>query len=139
MDTDKNTYETPKQQMAGKAGSGSTTPQNILERDTEAYGQAEKAVSDAYDKTAQKVSETYDKTAQKVSETYDKAAQKVGETYDKAKSYSNENPGKTILIALGIGVGLGLLLGASSRQSRTSRIAQPVINALSDIAHEFFR
>lgn len=129
MDTNnKNTYETPKQHMAGAAGSGTATAQNILEQGSEAYEQAEKAVSDAYDKTAQKVSETYDKTAQKVSETY-----------DKAKSYSNENPGKTILIALGIGVGLGLLLGASSRQSRTSRIAQPVVNALSDIAHEFLR
>lgn len=118
MDTNnKNTYETPKQHMAGAAGSGTATAQNILEQGSEAYEQAEKAVSDAYDKTAQKVSETY----------------------DKAKSYSNENPGKTILIALGIGVGLGLLLGASSRQSRTSRIAQPVVNALSDIAHEFLR
>ena len=117
MDTDKNIYETPEQQMAGEAGSGRATAQKTLERGTEAYGQAEKTVSDAYEKTAQKVSEMYDKT----------------------KSYSNENPGKTILIALGIGVGLGILLGASSRQSRTSRIAQPVINALSDIAHELFR
>ena len=135
MDTDKNIFETPKQQMAGKTGSGKATAQNILERGSEAFGQAEKAVSEAYDKTAQKANETYDA----VGEAYDKTAQKVNETYDKAKSYSNENPGKTILIALGIGVGLGLLLGASSRQSRTSRIAQPVVNALSDIAHEFFR
>jgi len=104
MDTNKNIYEIPKPQMAGEAGSDSATAQNILDRGSEAYAQVEKAVSDAYDKTARKVSETY----------------------DKAKSYSNENPNKTILIALGIGVGLGLLLGASSRQSRTSRIAQPV-------------
>jgi hypothetical protein len=53
---------------------------------------------------------------------------------------SDENPSKTILIALGIGVGIGLLLGASSsHRSRSGRIAQPVIHALSDIAHEFFR
>jgi ElaB/YqjD/DUF883 family membrane-anchored ribosome-binding protein len=117
MDTDKNQYETPKQQTPGETGSAGATAQNILEQGAEAYGQAEQAVSDVYDKTAQK----------------------VGETYEKAKSYSNENPGKTILITLGVGIGLGLLLGASSHRSRTSRIAQPVVNALSDIALEFFR
>ena len=117
MDVEKNKYETPKQQMAGEPGSASATAQSILERGAEVYGQAEQAVSDVYDKTAQAVSETY----------------------EQAKSYSSENPGKTILIALGIGVGLGFLLGASSRRSRTGRFAQPVVNALSDIALEFFR
>jgi ElaB/YqjD/DUF883 family membrane-anchored ribosome-binding protein len=117
MDTDKNQYETPKQQTPGETGSAGATAQKILEQGAEAYGQAEQAVSDVYEKTAQKVTETY----------------------GKAKSYSNENPGKTILIALGVGIGLGLLLGASSHRSRTSRIAQPVVNALSDIALEFFR
>ena len=117
MDVENNKYETPKQQMVGEPGSASATAQGILERGAEVYGQAEQAVSDVYDKTAQAVSETY----------------------EQAKSYSTENPGKTILIALGIGVGLGFLLGASSRHSRTGRFAQPVVNALSDIALEFFR
>ncbi len=95
-----------------------TTAENIKERVGEAYEQAEQAVDDAYDKTSRKVSETY----------------------EKAKSYSNENPGKSIFIALGIGVGLGLLLGASSQhRSRTNRIAEPVVNALSDVALAFFR
>ncbi|MBI5551772.1 MAG: hypothetical protein HY911_09720 [Desulfobacterales bacterium] len=79
------------------------------------------------------------KADQAESDVYDKASQTVSETYEKAKNYSNENPGKTILIALGIGVGLGLLLGAISRKSRTGRIARPVVNALSDIALEIFR
>lgn len=95
-----------------------TATENILEQGAEVYEQAERAVGDAYDKTARKVSETY----------------------EKAKSYSHENQGKTIFIALGIGVGLGLLLGASSHhRSRTSRIAEPVVNALSDVALAFFR
>jgi ElaB/YqjD/DUF883 family membrane-anchored ribosome-binding protein len=115
MDTNYNN-ETTKQQTEEETGSVGAAAQNILERGSEAYGKAEQAVSDAYDKTKQKVSETY----------------------DQAKNYSNENPGKTILVALGIGIGLGLLLSASSGRSRTSRIANPVINALSDIAHEFF-
>jgi ElaB/YqjD/DUF883 family membrane-anchored ribosome-binding protein len=117
MEEEKNKYETHKQQMAGEPGSAGATAQGILERGTEVYGQAEQAVSEAYDKTAKVVSETY----------------------EQAKSYSTENPGKTILIALGIGIGLGFLLGASSRRSRTGRLAQPVVNALSDIALEIFR
>lgn len=116
MENEKNKYETPKQQMVGEPGSDSTTAQSILERGAEVYGQAEQAVSDVYDKTAQAASKTY----------------------KQAKSYSSENPGKTIFIALGVGVGLGFLLGASSHNSRTSRLAQPVVNALSEIALEFF-
>ena len=106
-----------KQQMAEEPGSASVTAESIQERGTEVYAQAEQAVSDVYDKTAQTVSETY----------------------GQAKNYSSENPGKSILIALGIGVGLGFLLGASSRHSRTGRFAKPVVNALSDIALEIFR
>jgi ElaB/YqjD/DUF883 family membrane-anchored ribosome-binding protein len=117
MDTEKNKYNTPSQKMAGEPGSDSTADQTIFKRGAEAYGQAEQAVSDAYDKTSEKVSETY----------------------EKARSYSSDNPGKTILIALGIGVGLGFLLGASSRRSRTGRYAEPVVNALSEIALELFR
>jgi hypothetical protein len=79
------------------------------------------------------------KAGQAAGDVFDKTSRAVSQTYGKAKNYSNENPGKTILIALGIGVGLGLLLGASSRHSRTSRIARPVVNALSDIALEIFR
>jgi ElaB/YqjD/DUF883 family membrane-anchored ribosome-binding protein len=94
------------------------TAENILKQGAEAYEQAEQMVGEAYDKTTQRVSETY----------------------EKARTYSDENPGKTIIIALGIGVGLGLLLGANSHyRTRSSRIAEPVINALSNVALAFFR
>jgi ElaB/YqjD/DUF883 family membrane-anchored ribosome-binding protein len=116
MNMEKKNYETPEQKSEKKSGSDSTADQTIYERGAEAYGQAEQAVSDAYDKTSEK----------------------VGETYEKARSYSSDNPGTTILIALGIGLGLGLLLGASTHRS-SSRFAQPVVHALSDIASEFFR
>jgi ElaB/YqjD/DUF883 family membrane-anchored ribosome-binding protein len=116
MDIEKNKCEIPKQQGAGKPCCAGATTHRIMERGAEAYGQAEQAVSNAYDKTAEAVSKTY----------------------EKAKNYSSENPGKTILVTLGIGVGLGFLLGASSRSSRGGRIAQPVVKALSDIAREFF-
>ena len=117
MAIEKKKCETPKQQKEGKPGSDSATAQSILERGAEVHGQAEQAVSDVSDITAQAVSETY----------------------ERAKSYNRKNPGKTILIALGIGVGLGLLFGASSRHSRTGRFARPVVNALSEIALEFLR
>ena len=117
MNMEKNKYEAPEQKSGKESGSDSTADQTIFERGAEAYGQAQQAVSDAYDKTSEKVSETY----------------------DKARSYSSDNPGKTILIALGIGLGLGLLLGAGTRRSHNDRYARPVVNALSDIALEFFR
>lgn len=118
MENETNIYETPNQQMAADFGSATAATQNLLNKGTEAYGKAEQAVGEAYEKTTQKVKETY----------------------EKAKTYSTENPGKAILIALGVGVGMGLLLSASSsHRSRTGRIAQPVINALSEVAHEFFR
>jgi len=117
MDIENNKYETPKQQIVGEPGSDSTTAQSIPERGAKVNGQAEQAVSDVFNKTAQAVSATY----------------------KQAQSYSIKNPGQTILIALGIGVGLGFFLGASSRPSRTGRFAKPVVNALSDIALEFFR
>ncbi len=118
MANETNTYDIPNEQTAADSSSAAATAQNLLDKGTDAYGKAEQVVGEAYDKTTQK----------------------VNETYEKAKSYSDENPGKTILIALGIGVGIGLLLSAgSSHRSFTGRIAQPVVNALSDIAREFLR
>jgi ElaB/YqjD/DUF883 family membrane-anchored ribosome-binding protein len=117
MDIEKDKYEDLTQQIVGVPDSNSATAQSILERGAEAYGQAEKVVSDVYDKTAQV----------------------VGKTYEQAKSYSSKNPDKAILIALGIGVGLGFLLGASSGRSRTGRFARPLVHTLSDIARAFLR
>jgi hypothetical protein len=62
-------------------------------------------------------------------------------TYDQAMSYGRENPGKLTLIAFGAGIGIGILLASNmgGGRSRTNRIAEPVINALSQVATEFFR
>lgn len=116
MDVKHKKHETPKQQTAEE--SNSDTAQSTMEQGAEVHEQAEEtAVSDVYDKTVQAVSETY----------------------EQAKSYSSNNPGKTMFIALGIGVGLGFLLGASARRSGAGRFARPVVNALSGIALELFR
>lgn len=117
MENETSKYDSFKQQTAADSGSAAAATQNLLNKGTEAYAKAEQAVGDAYEKSTQKVKETY----------------------EKAKTYGTEHPGTTILVALGIGVGIGLLLGAnSSRHSRTGRIARPVINAISDIANEYF-
>jgi ElaB/YqjD/DUF883 family membrane-anchored ribosome-binding protein len=118
MNMENENYEALEQKSEKESGSDSTADQAIFKRGAEAYGQAQQAVSDAYDKTSEKVSETY----------------------EQVKSYSSDNPGKTILIALGIGVVLGFLLGSSTRRSGvTGRLARPVVNALSDIALDFWR
>jgi len=117
MDNEKNKHADPKPQIIGVPEGDGGTAQSMLDRGVEAYGQAEKAVSDAYDNTAQA----------------------VGETYEHAKSYSRKNPERAILIALGIGIGLGFLLGASYRPTRTGRFARPVVHALSDFAFSFLR
>jgi ElaB/YqjD/DUF883 family membrane-anchored ribosome-binding protein len=116
MNIEQNPYTTS-QQKGEKDTTGKSTTENLRERGAETYEKAEKAVSDAYDKTSEKVSETY----------------------EKARVYSSENPGKTILIALGIGLGVGLLLGASTNRRSGNRFAQPVVHALTDIASELFR
>jgi ElaB/YqjD/DUF883 family membrane-anchored ribosome-binding protein len=118
MDAKHNKPETHKQQTAEEPDSDNDTAQSTMERGAEILEQAEEAVSDFKDKTTQVVSETV----------------------EQAKRYGSKNPGKTMLIALGVGVGLGFLLGASVRRSgATGRFARPVVNALSDIALEFFR
>ncbi|MFO7712808.1 hypothetical protein [Desulfosarcina sp.] len=114
---DKNNYENSGQESTGEPGNSGAKTKSTLERGAEAFGHAEEAVSDAYDKTSEK----------------------VGENYNKAKNYIHDNPGKTILISLGIGVGIGLLLGGSTHRTRTGRLAQPVVHALSDIALAYFR
>lgn len=117
METDTSYFNSAKQ-TTDEPDSAAAATQNMLGRGAEAYGKAEKAVCDAYEKTSQKACETY----------------------DKAKNYTHDNPGTSILIALGIGVGLGLIIGATSHhESRASRIAKPVVNALSDIAKQYFR
>jgi hypothetical protein len=77
-----------------------------------------------------------------VTQAYDKTAETLSQSYNQAMDYGRENPGKLTLIAFGAGIGIGLLLAggfSGGRSSRTTRIAEPAIDALSRIALEFFR
>ena len=96
----------------------------------EKVNQAANAVQDGYEQAKQVMSNAYDKTTETLSGSYDQAMQ-----------YGRANPGKVTAIAFGAGIGVGILLASamSSRPTRTSRIIQPVVGALTEIAYEVFR
>lgn len=100
---------------------------------------ATSTAEDVLKKTADMGAETYAKAEKVVTDAYGKTADAVQKTYHQAEKFSVENPGTTILIAVGVGVGLGFLLGASYRRGGAGRFARPVVHALSDIASEYFR
>ena len=85
--------------------------------------------------------EIINQAKQKVSEVYDQANKSLNEQYEKAIDYGRENPGKTTLIAFGVGVGVGALLVSnfSESRSRRSRVVEPVMRAVSTLARELFR
>jgi len=122
-----------------KADRHSAAAHTTMEQGAEILEKAGAAASDTYDKTAEAVGNAYDKTSEVVSDAYDKTSKAVSGTYEMVMDYGSENPGKTILIALGVGAGVAFFLGAGSRRLRSGRFAQPVVNAIADIAMGFFR
>jgi len=64
----------------------------------------------------------------------------LNKTWEQVMNYSRENPGKSTLIAFGVGIGVGLLMtnGLTTR-SRSQRVIPPLMNALSEIASALFR
>jgi ElaB/YqjD/DUF883 family membrane-anchored ribosome-binding protein len=85
--------------------------------------------------------EMIDQVKQKAGEVYDQANKSLSEQYEKAINYGRENPGKTSLIAFGVGVGVGVLLVSnfSESRSRRSRMVEPVMSAVSTLVRELFR
>jgi ElaB/YqjD/DUF883 family membrane-anchored ribosome-binding protein len=87
--------------------------------------------------------EALDQAKRKAGQIYDQANKSLNEQYGKAMEYGRENPGKMTLIAFGVGVGVGVGLvvagGYPTPHSRRRRMVEPVMNALSSIAHELFR
>jgi ElaB/YqjD/DUF883 family membrane-anchored ribosome-binding protein len=84
-------------------------------------------------------SRAFDETKRAMSHAYESSSRALGQTYDKALEYGRHNPGKTALIAFGVGVGVGMLLLGSGRRSKVSRYGEPIVNALSNMALEFIR
>jgi ElaB/YqjD/DUF883 family membrane-anchored ribosome-binding protein len=127
------THDKPYQSTAGGENPLSSDLKSVADKATDA---AREAGDQFYDAAAEKLGQA----KQKAGEMYDRVNQSFNDKYDKAVYYGRENPGKTTLIALGVGVGLGLLIGTTARNSRRSRggIVEPVINALSTLATDLF-
>jgi ElaB protein len=84
--------------------------------------------------------EVMDQTRQAVTNAYEKTSETLSNTYDQAVTYGRENPGTFALIAFGAGIGIGVLLASGlGGRSRMSRIAEPIVGALSQVAIEFLR
>lgn len=135
MESNKNLNEgtstnrpTPKgQTLGGPTPSTASAPQKAREIASEMSDRMEAAV---------------DQTKRAVTDAYDKTSEVLTNSYNQTMDYGRENPGKLTLIAFGAGIGIGILLTSGlggGRTSRTNRIAEPVVNALSQIAMEFFR
>jgi ElaB/YqjD/DUF883 family membrane-anchored ribosome-binding protein len=103
-------------------------------------GQSNTQAASATQRARETAQTAYDQTKQVVNEAYDKTSEVLSTTYDQAMTYGRDNPGKLTLIAFGAGIGIGLLLaGSLGGRSRTNRIAEPIVGALSQVAMEFFR
>ena len=78
---------------------------------------------------------------QKASEVYDQVNKNLSKQYGKAIDYSRDNPGKTTLIAFGVGIGAGLLLLSNfiAPRRRRSTVVEPVISAATTLARKLFR
>jgi ElaB/YqjD/DUF883 family membrane-anchored ribosome-binding protein len=91
----------------------------------------------------ERVSDVADQARETINQAYTRASRGMNETWDQAMDYSKDHPATATLIAFGAGVGVGLFLAGSlggfQSRSRTRRIVPPVMNAISEIAREFFR
>ena len=136
--TQKNDTTTQYSQDKTEQG-GQTNTAGAKDQVKEVFDKTSQSAEETYDKAAHKIGEAYDKIAPVAHQAYDKTTHAVNETYHQTQRYSAENPGKTILIAMAIGVGIGFIWGSNSHHSRGGRYARPIVNAVSDVALEFFR
>jgi ElaB/YqjD/DUF883 family membrane-anchored ribosome-binding protein len=138
-----NTKKTQDQGNTGTGNQGSQGNQATAARTAEDKTQHnQQPKSNGESNFANGATEVVDQAKQAVTDVYNRASKGLNESYTQAVDYGRENPGKTTLIAFGAGIGIGLLLAGSvgsSRNSRTSRILPPVMNALTEIAREVFR
>jgi len=135
MEQNKN-FSTESDKTTGTAANKPAGVQGRTTGTSPTQGGAQAATQRAVD-TAQNA---YEQTKQVVTDAYGKTTEVLGNTYDQAMTYGRENPGKLTLIAFGAGIGVGVLLASGfGGRSRTNRIAEPIVGALSQVAMEFFR
>lgn len=86
-----------------------------------------------------KGAEAYNKTEEMAHQAYEKTSEVMHDTYQQASKYARNNPETTTLLAFGAGLAVGLLFG-SRRSSGSGRYyAEPVVDALYDVAMAFLR
>lgn len=89
---------------------------------------------------AERGAEAYAHTKETLSNAYTKTSDAFNHTYEWMVAYSQEHPGRTMLMAFGAGAGIGFLLGSNGRAARRpSAYVEPVVNAISQFASEVFR
>jgi ElaB/YqjD/DUF883 family membrane-anchored ribosome-binding protein len=108
---------------------------------SDTIGEVANQAANAAQRAREGVQSAYDETRQVVSDAYGKTTEVLSDTYNQAMVYGKENPGKLTLIAFGAGIGIGILLasGFTGGRSRSSRIGEPIVTALSQVALEFLR
>src|SRR6185295_16087524 len=112
---DPTTHDRPNQTSHGGGASPLVHDINAAaDKTASAIHSASRQISDT-------ATETVNQAKQKASELYDQVNKSVNEQYNRAVDYSRENPGKTTLIAFGIGIGVGALLLGNFRSSRGRR------------------
>jgi ElaB/YqjD/DUF883 family membrane-anchored ribosome-binding protein len=122
-------------------GAAPSTARAVSDGGQTVPGKVSDAAHAAREQIEDRGAEIINQAKQKAGEVYDQANKRLSEQYEKAIGYGRENPGKTTLIAFGIGVGVGALLVSnfSASRSRRSRVVEPVMKAVSSLARELFR
>jgi ElaB/YqjD/DUF883 family membrane-anchored ribosome-binding protein len=97
----------------------------------------------AAQRAKERVSEMAGQARESINEAYSRASRGMNDTWEQAMDYSKDHPATAALVAFGAGVGVGLFiagsLGGFQSRSRARRMVPPVMNAISEIAREFFR
>jgi ElaB/YqjD/DUF883 family membrane-anchored ribosome-binding protein len=121
----------------GQSGQGTTGSAASPARDLS----AEKTHDESeFSSATQRGKEALGQAKQTVNEAYDRTSKALNQSYEQAVDYGKENPGKTALIAFGVGIGVGLwLANTATPRNRASRIVPPVMNAVSNLVSELFR
>jgi len=139
MESNKNVMDQTKT-TGGSANKPSTTSGHASTGGIGQAGSAPQRARELASDVTTGVQNAYDQTVKKVGEAYEKTSEVLTNTYDQTMTYGRDNPGKLTLIAFGAGIGIGVLLasGFGGRRSN-SRFTEPIVNALSQVALEFFR
>ena len=129
--------------MSSESRTSAAKPQTAASKDSvsNTIGEVANQAANAAQRAREGVQSAYEDTRQAVTDAYGKTTEVLSDTYNQAMVYGKENPGKLTLIAFGAGIGIGVLLasGLTSGRSRSSRIGEPIVNALSQVALEFLR